>query len=122
MLSKVLSAHVIGIDAHLVEVEVDISSKGLPRSLNSFIVSGELSLDGKVKPVRGALSIALEAKRRGLKGVLLPVENAAEAAVVGGISIYHMASLPEAVEFLGGISEGKPFTVDLSAAMTDCFC
>ncbi len=187
MLSKVLSAHVIGIDAHLVEVEVDISSKGLPhfsivglpdaavkesrdrikaalknigfnfplkqitvnlapadlkkegsafdlpialgiiiaegviapRSLNSFIVSGELSLDGKVKPVRGALSIALEAKRRGLKGVLLPVENAAEAAVVGGISIYHMKSLPEAVEFLGGISEGKPFTVDLSAAMTE---
>jgi len=187
MLSKVLSAHVIGIDAHLVEVEVDISSKGLPhfsivglpdaavkesrdrikaalknigfnfplkqitvnlapadlkkegssfdlpiavgiiaaegvinpRLLGSFILAGELSLDGKVKPVRGALSIALEAKRRGLKGVLLPVENAAEAAVVDGISIYHMISLPEAVEFLGGVSEGKPFTVDISSAMSE---
>ncbi len=187
MLSKVLSAHVIGIDAHLVEVEVDISSKGLPHFsivglpdaavkesrdrikaalknigfnfplkqitvnlapadlkkegssfdlpiavgiiaaegvinpslLGSFILAGELSLDGKIKPVRGALSIALEAKRRGLKGVLLPVENAAEAAVVDGISIYHMISLPEAVEFLGGISEGKPFTVDVSSAMSE---
>ena len=186
MLSKVLSAHVIGIDAHLVEVEVDISSKGLPHFsivglpdaavkesrdrikaalknigfnfplkqitvnlapadlkkegssfdlpiavgiiaaegvisphlLGSFILAGELSLYGKVKPVRGALSIALEAKRRGLKGVLLPVENAAEAAVVAGIGIYRMASLSEAVEFLGGVSEVEPFSVDISAAMT----
>src|SRR5208337_3975582 len=182
MLSKVLSAHVIGIDAHLVEVEVDISSKGLPhfsivglpdvavkesrdrikaalknigfnfplkqitvnlapadlkkegssfdlpiavgiiaaegvinpRLLGSFILAGELSLDGKIKPVRGALSIAIEAKRRGLKGVILPAENAAEAAIVDGIGIYSVSSLPEAVEFLGGISGKKPFIVDIS--------
>ncbi|MBF0506664.1 MAG: YifB family Mg chelatase-like AAA ATPase [Nitrospirae bacterium] len=187
MLSKVLSAHVIGIDAHLVEVEVDISGKGLPHfsivglpdaavkesrdrikaalknigfnfplkqitvnlapadlkkegssfdlpiavgiiaaegvittgSLDSFIVAGELSLDGKIKPIRGGLSIALEAKRLGLKGVLLPGENAAEAAVVEGIGIYNMGSLPEAAEFLGGISERKPFVIDTSGAMAE---
>ncbi|MBF0558564.1 MAG: YifB family Mg chelatase-like AAA ATPase [Nitrospirae bacterium] len=187
MLSKVLSAHVVGIDAHLIEVEVDISAKGLPHfsivglpdaavkesrdriraalknigfnfplkqitvnlapadlkkegssfdlpiavgiiaaegviatdSFNNFIVAGELSLDGRIKPIRGALSIALEAKRRGLKGVLLPCDNAAEAAVVDGIGIYNMASLPEATEFLGGILKKEPLTVDLSSVMTE---
>ncbi len=187
MLSRALSACVYGIDAHLVEVEVDITSKGLPHfsmvglpdaavkeskdrikaalknigfnfplkqitvnlapadlkkegssfdlpiaigivaaegaittnALGEYLLAGELSLDGKIKPIRGALPIALEAKKLGLKGVVLPKENAAEAAVVNGIDIFGMESLPEVIEFLGGISQREPFSIDINAAMAE---
>ncbi|MEW5746275.1 MAG: YifB family Mg chelatase-like AAA ATPase [Nitrospirota bacterium] len=187
MLSRTLSAYVIGIDAHPVEVEVDITSRGLPHfsmvglpdaavkeskdrikaalknigfnfplkqitvnlapadlkkegssfdlpiaigivaaeeiiptaALDEYLLAGELSLDGSIKPIRGALPMALEAKRRGLKGILLPKENAAEAAVVAGIEVYSMTNLPETIEFLGNISRKEPFTVDIAEAMAE---
>src|SRR5512141_2297465 len=149
VLSKVLSSSVIGIEAHTVEVEVDISSRGLPHfsmvglpdaavkesrdrvraalknigfnfplkqitvnlapadlkkegsafdlpiaigiiasegmieqaSFKGYLFTGELSLDGRVKPVRGALSMALMVRDAGLRGIIIPVENAPEAAV-----------------------------------------
>ena len=65
-------------------------------------VVGELALDGKVRPVKGALSIALEAKRRGRTRLLLPAENAAEAAVIDGIEIFPVESLYQAWHFLAG--------------------
>lgn len=185
MLSKALSAYVLGIDAHLVEVEVDIASKGLPffsmvglpdaavkesrdrvkaalknigftfplkqitvnlapadlkkegssfdlpiaigiiategiippNSLSEYILAGELSLDGRIKPVRGALPMAIEAKRIGLQGIILPKENVAEAAIVSGIKVFGMESLPEVIEFLGGISKKQPFIIDINMAM-----
>jgi magnesium chelatase family protein len=187
MLSRALSACVVGIDAYLVEVEVDIASRGLPHfsmvglpdaavkeskdriraalknvgfnfplkqitvnlapadlkkegssfdlpiaigiiaaegvipteALRRYILSGELSLDGSVKPVKGALPMALEAKRQGLRGVVLPKENASEAAVVADMPVYPVETLPEVIEFLGGITQRSPLTIDLDAIMSE---
>ena len=187
MLARALSAYVIGIDAHLSEVEVEIAARGRPHfsmvglpdaamkesrdrikaalknigfnfplkqitinlapadlkkegssfdlpiavgivaaegiipanPLSDYIIAGELSLDGRVKPVKGALSIALEAKKKGVKGVILPRENVAEAAVVAGIEVYGMESLPDVIEFLSGVSKRESFVVDTDAAMAE---
>ena len=187
MLSKILSASIVGIDAHPVDVEVDIASRGLPHfsmvglpdaavkesrdrvraslknigfnfplkqitvnlapadlkkegssfdlpiaigiitaegviemnSTQGYLFTGELSLDGKIKPVRGALSMAITAKSLGLKGVILPEENASEAAVVKGISVLGMKSLPEVIDFLKNGSSEKIFTLDLDKAIKE---
>ncbi|MCH7651056.1 MAG: ATP-binding protein, partial [Nitrospinae bacterium] len=70
--------------------------------LANYLVLGELSLDGRVKPVKGALSIAVAAKAKGLTGLLLPRDNAAEAAVVEGLKVCPVTDLPQAVSFLNG--------------------
>jgi magnesium chelatase family protein len=179
MLAKVLSSAVIGIDAYIVEVEVDIS-RGLPsfstvglpegavreskervkasiknsgyefpseritvnlapadikkegsafdlpmaigilaatglvpnNSLNRYIFLGELSLDGLIRPIKGALPISVTAKNLGLSGIFLPSENANEAAVVEGIDIYPVSSLSLLVECLCGLSKIMPLRVD----------
>ncbi len=180
MLAKVLSGAIIGIDAYIVEVEVDIAqglpvfaTVGLPDGavkeskervksaiknsgydfppkritvnlapadvkkegagfdlpiavgilsalevvsanlLDDYLLLGELSLDGRVKPIRGALSLAMSAKENRKKGVLLPKENAEEAAVVQGIEVLGIEVLSEAVDFLNGLEAISPTTVDL---------
>ncbi len=187
MLSKVLSASIIGIEAHPVDVEVDITSKGLPHfsmvglpdaavkesrdrvraalknigfhfplkqiTVNlapgdlkkegssfdlpiaigiiaaegvietslvaGYLFTGELSLDGIIKPVRGALSMAMKARELGLKGIILPQENAPEAAVVKGVPVYGLNSLPEVIEFLKSEEPRLPFDVDVNSAMEE---
>ncbi|MEW6108027.1 MAG: YifB family Mg chelatase-like AAA ATPase [Nitrospirota bacterium] len=187
MLSKVLSASVIGIEAYKVEVEVDISSRGLPHfsmvglpdtavkesrdrvraalknigfnfplkqitvnlapadlkkegssfdlpiaigiiasegliapeALNGYIFTGELSLDGRLKPVRGALSMALMVRGAGLKGMILPAENAPEGAVVDGVQVFGIQSLPEVIDFLRGEKKLEPFITDISTTMKE---
>lgn len=180
MLATVLSSAVLGIDALLVEVEVDIAS-GLPQMavvglpdgavresrdrvrsalknsgyecpprritvnlapadikkegsaydlaiglgilgangllrterLREYAILGELSLDGRVKGIRGALPIAASAARSGLRGLLVPDANAAEAAVVEGVDIIPIATLSEAFEFLRGERQIQPVSTDL---------
>lgn len=73
--------------------------------LDTHCIVGELALDGKVRPVRGVLPIALRAAAEGLGGLVVPHENAAEAAVVGGITVYGVRSLVEAVRVLIGHAE-----------------
>jgi hypothetical protein len=68
--------------------------------LDAFCISGELALSGQVRPVKGVLSIALKAKRRGRQAFIVPLENAAEAAVVEGVDVYGAGSLSEVVQFL----------------------
>jgi magnesium chelatase family protein len=179
MLARVLSSAVIGIDAYVVEVEVDIS-KGLPNFatvglpegavreskervkasiknsgydfpsdritvnlapadikkegsafdlpmavgilvatglipeslLKDYLILGELSLDGLIRPVKGALPIAVAAKELNMKGIFLPAENAVEAAAVEGIKIYPMNVLSQVVEALRGLSNLEPFHAD----------
>ncbi len=180
MLAKVLSGAILGIDAYVVEVEVDIAqglpvfaTVGLPDGavkeskervksaiknsgydfppkritvnlapadvkkegagfdlpmavgilsalevvspplLDEYLLLGELSLDGRVKPIRGALSLAMSAKEKGKRGVILPKENAEEAAVVRGIEVLGIEVLSEAVDFLNGLKSIPPTTVDL---------
>lgn len=77
-------------------------------ALNSYILIGELSLDGELKSVRGALSVALMAKREGFKGIILPKDNAEEAALVEGIEVLPAGTLREVVDHLNGVSTLEP--------------
>ena len=185
MLAKVLSSALIGIDAILVDVEVDLApglpafaTVGLPDGavkeskdrvraalknsgydfparritanlapadirkegaaydlpisigilaatgvisgtrMKNYVLLGELSLDGTMKEIRGALSMAVAAKRAGLAGIILPLENAPEAAVVEGLDIIGATSLSQVVEFLNGREEISPSKIDLQALFT----
>jgi magnesium chelatase family protein len=181
MLFKSLSAAVYGIDAYLIEVEVDVGSGkmgefnvvGLPdvavkesrerikaalkncgfdfpspqgvtinlapadlrkegsvfdlpmalgilgcqgsffgKRLNEFVFLGELSLDGGVRSVRGALSAAIAARERGIRNLVVPEANAREAAVVDGVDVYAVKSLPQAVDLVNAPETFSPVRVD----------
>lgn len=84
-------------------------------ALKHCLFTGELSLDGSLRPVRGALSMALEARKRGVKRFLLPAANAAEAAVVEGLSVIPLESLGDAVAWLTGEKSLEPFRADLGS-------
>lgn len=77
-------------------------------SLDDYFIVGELGLNGIVRPIRGALALALLARQEGKKGILLPQENAAEAAVVPGISVYGIESLAQAAAFFKNPSSCLP--------------
>lgn len=90
----------------------------------STLSIGELSLDGRIRPVRGALSIALTARENGIENLLLPEENATEAAVVQGINVFPVRTLREAarlVEDLNGIQQTliPPLKLDLAEFKSD---
>ncbi len=81
--------------------------------IESFVLMGELSLDGTLQPVKGVLPIALRAREEGFKGVIVPTKNAREAAVVEGIDVYGMENLKEVVEFFNGSRKFSPVRVNL---------
>jgi magnesium chelatase family protein len=85
-------------------------------AVNGYLIVGELSLDGRVKPVRGLLSMAVLAKKAGYRGMVIPADNAREAAVVGAVPVYAMNTLPQAVEFLTGNAACEPLKVDIQEA------
>ncbi len=79
------------------------------------MVVGELGLDGAVRPVKGMLPIALEAKRRGRTRLIVPLANAPEAAVIDGLQVFGVASLHQAWKFLNGEEEIEPYHLDRRA-------
>lgn len=81
--------------------------------LKDHLVMGELALDGSLRPVHGVLSIAWEARKQGLKGLVLPAVNAKEAALAKGLKVYPVNSLRETVDFLNNQQLIEPFQVDL---------
>ena len=83
--------------------------------IDNYLIIGELSLDGSLQPVKGALPIALKAKEEGFKGVILPEANALEAAVVDGTEIYGLKNIKEVIEFFNGTYTPAPVTVDTNA-------
>jgi magnesium chelatase family protein len=70
--------------------------------LGDSVLLGELSLDGNLRPIKGALPISVEAKKRGIKKIILPKDSAKEASIVDGIEAYGMETLGEVVQFLNG--------------------
>ncbi|MDR0547652.1 MAG: YifB family Mg chelatase-like AAA ATPase, partial [Dysgonamonadaceae bacterium] len=70
-----------------------------PGKVSDYLMMGELSLDGSLKPVRGVLPIAIKAKESGFKGMILPKENAREAAVVAGLEVYGVENIDEVIRF-----------------------
>ena len=182
MLARVLSSAVIGIDAYLVEVEVDIAqglpnftTVGLPeaavkesrervkaaitnsgytfpadritvnlapanikkegtgfdlpmalgilsatgilpeKAISGYLFLGELSLDGRVKPVNGSLPMAIAAKKAGYHGIVVPADNGKEASVVAGLNVYPVRTLGDVVDFLKGFKSLLPQQIDLTA-------
>lgn len=81
--------------------------------LESYVIMGELSLDGRLQPVRGILPIALRAREEGFKGVVVPLRNAREAAVVNGLEVFGMDSLGDVVDFFNGTRSFSPVSVNL---------
>lgn len=81
--------------------------------LQQYLLMGELSLDGHIKPVRGCLSVAVAARNGSLAGIIVPLENAGEAAVVEGIEVIGVSELAEVVEFLNGTRPIVPHAVDV---------
>ena len=84
-------------------------------SVNRFIILGELSLDGTVKRVKGVLSMAIHAREMGISGMIVPRENAMEASVAEGVSVYPVENLMDALDFLQGERVITPYTTDLKA-------
>ena len=87
--------------------------------LDSHVFLGELSLDGSVRSVRGALSAALAARERGIRSVIVPEANAKEAAVVEGIEVYPVKSLPQAADMLNSPESFAPIHVDTSRMLDE---
>jgi len=81
-------------------------------SLEEYIIMGELSLDGNLRPVKGVLPIAIEARKRGFKGFILPLENAKEASIVNNLDIIGVESMQQAADFLTGDLEITPLVTD----------
>ncbi len=84
-----------------------------PALLDYYLLVGELSLDGRIKAIRGALSLAMSARAKGKKGVLLPRENAKEPAVVQDIEVLGVEVLCKVVDFLNGQKPLQATSIDL---------
>ncbi len=91
------------------------TSQLFSKKIKDYLFIGELSLDGKLRPVPGILPIALEARRNGFKGIILPKENASEAAIVGDVEVYPFEKLSDVVDFLQEERSFTPFKVDVKA-------
>ena len=184
MIAKILSAGIVGIEALPVDVEVDVTAKGLPhfsivglpdtavkeskdrvraalkniglhfplkqitvnlapadmkkegssfdlpiaagiiiaeglipaQAADGYLLTGELSLDGKIKPVRGSLSMAITARDIKARGLIVPAENADEASAVIGLDVFGFRSLPEVISFLRGETAPAPHKAEPSDA------
>ena len=92
-----------------------LASQGIldNKTLDDFVIVGELALDGRVRAVDGVLSMAMTARAAGFKRIIVPRDKAAEAAVVAGIDVYGVESLTEAVDFLGGSHDLAATKVDI---------
>ena len=84
-----------------------------PEKLSRYILLGELSLDGTLKPVRGCLPVAVAARQAGLDGVIVPAENGPEAAVVEGVHVIPVSTLSDVVSFLRGELDIIPCRVEM---------
>ena len=83
--------------------------------IDKYIIMGELSLDGSLQPIRGALPIAIKAKEEGLLGFFLPIQNAKEAAIVSGLNVYGVENVQQVIDFFEGNGTIEPTIVDTRA-------
>lgn len=80
--------------------------------LSDYMLVGEIGLDGKLQPVRGALPIAIRARKEKFKGLIVPVQNIREAAVVNNLDVYGMESLMDVIQFFNGGKTFEPTKID----------
>ncbi|MDV7696764.1 YifB family Mg chelatase-like AAA ATPase [Chryseobacterium soli] len=80
------------------------SDQILAENIQDYVIMGELSLDGSLQPIRGVLPIAIQAREEGFKGIILPMQNTREAAIVNNIHVYGAENIKEVIDFF---NEGK---------------
>ena len=80
--------------------------------VDQYLIMGEMSLDGGLQPIRGALSIAIKAKEEGFKGFFLPIQNVKEAAIVSGLDVYGIENVLQVIDFFEGNATISPTTID----------
>ncbi|MBT8191177.1 MAG: YifB family Mg chelatase-like AAA ATPase, partial [Bacteroidia bacterium] len=95
----------LGILASTHQVDLD--------ELDAYMIIGELSLDGSLRPIKGALPIAIQARKEKVKGLILPAQNAREAAIVEGLKVYGVKNIPEAISVIKGQNEVQPYVYDI---------
>ncbi len=83
-----------------------------PENLEFYVIMGELSLDGSVQPVKGILPIAIEARKKGFRGCIVPKQNAREAAVVSDLEVFGVENIKEVIGFFNGEVALEPTIVD----------
>src|SRR6218665_3275002 len=83
------------------------------RLLHEYILLGELSLDGELQSIKGVLPITIQAKKEGFKGIIMPLANVEEAAIVEGIDVYGLNNLSEVVAFFNGMEKFTPVKFDI---------
>lgn len=81
------------------------SDQILAENIQDYIIMGELSLDGSLQPIKGVLPIAIQAREEGFKGIILPMQNTREAAIVDSLEVYGAENIKEVIDFF---NEGKP--------------
>jgi magnesium chelatase family protein len=89
------------------------SDGAVPATLREYVIAGELALDGRTRPIKGSLSMAMMAKREGYRGFILPLANANEAAVVERLEVIGVSSLTDAVGLLNEQLPIEPTAIDL---------
>ena len=83
-----------------------------PSRFKDYVIMGEMSLDGSLHPLRGVLPMAIEARKHGFKGIMIPQSNAREAAIVNNLDVIPVSSIVEAAQFLGAQKEIAPIAHD----------
>ena len=103
------SAYDLTIALGILAASEQISSEGL----SDYIIMGEISLDGTILPIKGALPIAIQAAKEGFKGFILPKENAREAAIVDALEVYGVSNITEVIDFFSGGQPPERVTVNI---------
>ena len=102
------SAYDLPLAIGILAANVTISSEKLPH----YLLMGELSLDGSIQPIKGALPIAIKAREEKFDGLIVPLQNAREAAVVNNLNVYGVTNIKEVIEFFNGKCELQPTIVN----------
>ena len=89
------------------------SEQILSQNIKDFVMMGELSLDGELRQIKGTLPIAINAKKEGFKGIILPEANAKEAAVVDGIDVYGVSTIKQVIDFFNNKSPLEKTVINL---------
>jgi magnesium chelatase family protein len=93
------------------------ASEQIPsEKISDYVIMGELALDGEIRPVKGALPIALKAKADGFKGIILPEANATEAAVVNNLDVFYASHLKQVLDFFNNVAPLPKAEINLDAA------
>jgi len=88
------------------------SQQIVAENIEQYIIMGELSLDGSLQPIKGALPIAIEARKHGFKGFFLPQQNAREAAIVDSLDVYGISNIKEVIDFFTGEGTLQPVVIN----------